>query len=294
MSGYQGLHHMEKISLSQFFNRALLAYKEFFYPASDQNYSFYREAPIRWCYNLILLVLCICAIIFLVHEIKCKNFKKSAQLAILFCILPLAINSIFLTADVSDTNIYSLMMFSQVMVYVCLIDAIERLRLGKKERHRVRSFEKSICSVAVILLIYAMSYFGYIANVCYTKAAIQQEQAISYFNRFITRIQTLEGYTPDMPVAYIKDQNKNTESQPMWFMRDDGYSIAAYNYASIINMYNWKDYMKMWCGFRAPEVSHDILQEYSHLPEVQEMPAYPSDGSIKIIDGVIVIKFAYE
>lgn len=32
---------------------------------------------------------------------------------------------------------------------------------------------------------------------------------------------------------------------------------------------------------------HDLKE----IPEVQNMPSYPDDGSIKIIDNVIVVKF---
>ena len=103
----------------------------------------------------------------------------------------------------------------------------------------------------VVLLLYICVYFAYIANVCYIKAAIQQEQTISYFNRLIVRIQMTEGYTTDKPIAYVYEMNKNTESQHIRYIDSNGYGIAAYNYDSLINMYNWENYMELWCGFRA-------------------------------------------
>lgn len=291
MSGYQGLNHMEEITLTQFFERAAFAYREFFTPAPDKNYSFYRQPPIRFCYSLLIVALFICVAVFLIREAEQKNFRKMAQLSILFCILPLAVHSVFLTADTAETNIYSLMMFSDVMLYVSLIDATERLCGTGKTNPRLRRLGKIGYSATVVLLIYEMVYFSYIANVCYTKAAIQQEQTIGYFNRLIVRIQMTEGYSEGTNIAYVNEWNKNIENQPMWFIDQDGYSIAAYNYSSLINMYNWRDYMQMWCGFRAPEVSPEKLAEYAAMPEVQEMPTYPYDGSIKLIDGTIVVKF---
>lgn len=289
MSGYQGLDHMEDITLGQFFSRAALAYKEFFLPSSSQNYSFYHEAPVRWCYWGIILMLAACAVFFLVRELRSRNFGKALQLLLLFCVLPLAIHSVFLTADTATTNIYSLMMFGGVMVFVCLIGALERLENAPGGGGKL--FRNWGVLIPVILLSYMCVYFAYIANVCYTKAAIQQEQAIGYFNRLIVRIQMTEDYAPDKPVAYVYEINKNIESQPIGFIDSDGYSIAAYNYDSVINMYNWRDYMEMWCGFRAPEVSGEELQEYMHMPEVEAMPSYPYDGSVRVIDGVIVVKF---
>lgn len=289
MSSYQGLDHMADITPGQFFQRAALAYKEFFLPASDQNYSFYREQPVRWCYGCILLTLGVCAVLFLLKEVRNKNFSKALQLLILFCILPLAIHSAFLTADAATTNIYSLMMFGWVMVYVCLIGALERLEnmYGKNGQH----LWQWGAFVSVVLLLYMCIYFAYIANVCYTKTAIQQEQAIGYFNRLIVRIQMTEGYSPDKPIAYVYEYNKNTESQHIGFIDSEGYSIAAYNYDSVINLYNWRDYMEMWCGFRMPEITGEELWAYMGNPEVEAMPTYPNEGSIKVMDGVIVVKF---
>ena len=34
------------------------------------------------------------------------------------------------------------------------------------------------------------------------------------------------------------------------------------------------------------------ISELSIVAEVQEMPCYPTDGSVRIIDGVVVFKFS--
>lgn len=106
------------------------------------------------------------------------------------------------------------------------------------------------------------------------------------------RIQSVEGYSPDLPVAYVNEWNKNPGSLWIGFINSDDYRIAAYNYDNIINLYNWESYMQMWCGYMAPRVSQETLSNYLAMPEVQKMPSYPAEGSIKIIDGVIVVKFA--
>lgn len=305
LSGYQHIDTMAEFTLSQMVSRAILAYKEFFYPASAENYSFYCTTPIRWAYWFTLLALGVCAVVFLKRELKKGRFQKALQLLILFSVIPLAVNSVFLTADVSQTNIYSLMMFAGVMVYVCLIGALERLgwadaREGEgvsageeSGKNRVQFLARAGCPAAAALLVYISVYFAYTASICYTKAAIQQQQTIGYFNRLITRIQMAEGYSADMEIAFINQWSKDEEELSLRYLFDeDGYRIAAYNYSSLINMYNWKKYMEMWCGFKASEVSEETMEEYKSMPEVQQMPAYPYDGSIKVIDGVLVVKFA--
>jgi len=46
--------------------------------------------------------------------------------------------------------------------------------------------------------------------------------------------------------------------------------------------------MKCWCGY-APTFADAKKYENNYI--VQSMPRYPNDGSIKIIDNVIIVKF---
>ena len=46
--------------------------------------------------------------------------------------------------------------------------------------------------------------------------------------------------------------------------------------------------MNMWCGFS--RVEGDVPESGS--AQIAAMPVYPDDGSIKMIDGVLVVKFS--
>ncbi|MCI8565607.1 MAG: hypothetical protein HFI39_04680 [Lachnospiraceae bacterium] len=39
------------------------------------------------------------------------------------------------------------------------------------------------------------------------------------------------------------------------------------------------------------EITYEQYKKLEELPEVEEMPFYPDDGSIKIIEDIIVVKF---
>lgn len=289
LSNYQNLDNMMNLSIGKMIHRIIFAYKEFFLPSTGNTYSLYYTRPIRYCYEFILLTLLIFAIITVVKEVKQKNLKKAIQLVLLFLITPIAINSVFLMANVTDTRIYSMMMFSEVMIFVCLIAVIEYID-WEKARYKVI---KVIPILLSLLLIYTSSYFGYVANVCYKRAAHQQEQAIGYFNRMITRIQSTEGYKTTIPVVYINEYEKDEESlKYIPNMFDSIYNLVPNNFSSLINIYNWREYMKIWCGYDPRVVSDKEINRFSLLEEVKNMPSYPNDGSIKIIDNTIVIKFA--
>lgn len=47
--------------------------------------------------------------------------------------------------------------------------------------------------------------------------------------------------------------------------------------------------MAYWCGFSHEEITE--TSEVESMQEVQDMPSYPDSGSVRIINGVIVVKF---
>ena len=66
-------------------------------------------------------------------------------------------------------------------------------------------------------------------------------------------------------------------------------NIIPYNSETddLINNYVWHHYMNNWLGYNPMILHEHVLKDNE---EVKKMPSYPDDGSIKIIDGMIVIK----
>lgn len=292
MSSYQGLNEMGSFTLSQMVDRLVLAYKEFFIPSLKAYHSFYNVASARTFYMALVLAVFVLCVVFLVQAATKRSWAKAIQLFLLFALTPAAINSVFLIVDPETTVIYSLMMFGMVFTPICALSALEHVGWGSGISHKVYSqLSRLGCSVVALLLVYTCVYFGYLANVCYTKTAIQQEQTTSYFTRLITRIQSVEGYSTSLPVAYMDGQGKDNEQLQLHDF-DTITILKPYHYTDKINLYNWQQYMRVWCGYAPATVSQEELDRISSTSKVQEMPCYPDDGSIQIIDGVIVVKFA--
>ena len=128
------------------------------------------------------------------------------------------------------------------------------------------------------------------ANVCYLKADVMQTEAIGYYNRLISRIQGAEGYTVETPVLYVNERSKNDEGFSGNTLFDPIY-LPPYHGNSIINDFSWEETMQLWCGFEPVKADGDSISG-SGKEEIQKMPSYPDDGSIKMIDGTMVVKFA--
>lgn len=291
MSSYQGLNNMGKFTPRQMLKRIYMAYREFFFPSTGNNYSLYYTSVIRWAYRLTLLMLFLFIFFFILRSFREKRAAQGFRLLLLSAIAPAAINSVFLTADADTTNIYSLMMFGEVMVFAAAIFSIDYMtqeyRLFNTGRQTLRKF---ICILTAVPVIFTAIYFSYTANVCYTKASFQYQQALGYFNRLIVRIQSAEGYKEGMQVAYFNERKKQEEALHMEVF-DDLYRIRPYDNTSLLNDYSWDRFMERWCGFKIDSVDEETKKSLEKLPEVQSMPHYPDQGSVKVIDGVVVIRF---
>ena len=207
-------------------------------------------------------------------------FRRSSFLrtCILLLLFPLTVNFIFV---MTDYDVYDLMLYGEVMIFVMLLWLVQQF-LG------TALLSKMLRTLSCLLVLYSVLFYVRYDNLCYYKAGRMQEAAISYDNVLITRIQTLEEYDPSLPVCFLNEFEKDTS----FLAADEELSrvrITPYDGTEIINDYSWVSFMKVHCGY-SPRVIEDYGQYDSYVADTQ-MPRYPSEGSIQIIDGVIVVNF---
>ncbi|MDE5854548.1 MAG: hypothetical protein K2H19_05745 [Ruminococcus sp.] len=146
------------------------------------------------------------------------------------------------------------------------------------------------------MLFISFSYCRY-ANINYLKAEYQQQRMISYFTVLITQIKSVDGYRDEIPVCYINPNNKKDATLKELSNFELFYTSPNYGIEEGVNGMNgnrktggdvWCYFMNDWCAF-GPEVVDE--EDFVDLPEVIDMPYYPDDGSIKIINDTVVVKF---
>lgn len=274
LSSYAGINEMGKHSITEYFHKAIIGYKAFLVPDASLSYNMYPMST-RNLFRVIIIIL-----VFLVL-CKCIKIVKESVLRVLLIIgmlgfLPLAINFIFVISEP-----HSLMMYSHVLIYIFLITQLENFEI-KKQKLKQSLFEIGISCVFLLSIL-----FSYYSNACYLTATLRQSQAISQFNTLITRIKSIEGYDDSLAITYIDTSSKNS---PIEINELEKIEIVPYIYSSeiFLDSYSWKSFMRLWCGYAPNEVSASSFKE---LEEVIDMPLYPNDGSIKIINDTVVVKF---
>lgn len=283
MYSYKGVSSFGRTGIGGYIHRILTAYKRFLKPADFINYNGVSANMYPWSIkylHMLLIVLTLVMFAALLMTMKGKT-AKILQLGILLVLSPLC--AYFLYVMVEEVDAHGGMAYAEAFMVFLAAYAVERL--GENPAGILKWITR--VSVAVMLVMGFM--FARFANVCYLKADLMQAEAINYYNRLIERIQTTEGYTPDTPVEYINERSKNDEDFSGNKLFDPIY-LPPYQGNSIINDFAWEKTMNMWCSFSRVDAEGDIAG--THADEIQAMPCYPSQGSVKMIDGTIVVKFA--
>ena len=112
-------------------------------------------------------------------------------------------------------------------------------------------------------------------------------QQRSYFTTLVTQVKCTDGYNDDYLWAFIGDEIADSSVYNVWsntVFRYDG------NMKSLMNSYARNRFILLETGYNIKEVSDDTKESISNLDVVKSMPTYPKSGSIKEIDGIMVIK----
>ena len=280
MYDYKGVNSYGMTDIRGYILRVITAYKRFLKPVDYINYNGVSANMFPWnirYLHMILIVLVTVLIVFWIKDVQ--GMKNKAQIALLIGVSPLF--SYFIYVMVAEEDAHGGMGYGEAFMFVLAAFVIEKIR----EKNKYTRVIGGLCVVFMIAIGIMMARF---ANVCYLKAEIMQNEAVNYYNRLIARMQSTEGYSPDTPVVYIADRSKNDEDLQGAKLFDDIY-LPPYQGNSIINDFAWEETMNMWCGFSRVEGSMKDIEDKSI---VSDMPLYPAEGSVKIVDGVLVVKFA--
>lgn len=277
---YKAVSSFGLTSPVEYLVRIITAYKRFVKPADFINYNNVSANMFPWntkyVHMLLVLVIAVLLVLLLrsVHDVK-----KIIQICIITVLSPLF--AYFIYVMVSEEDAHGGMTFGESFMFFFAAYVIERA--GQNDR-----IKRFLSKAAVVLMLVIGVMFARYANVCYLKADLMQTEAINYYNRLIAQIQSVEGYTTETPVLYIGGRNKN----------DDGFSgdsrfdpiyLPPYQNNSIINDFSWEETMELWCSFAPQMAGPDAIESWD---VIDGMPNYPDAGSVRMVDGTIVVKFA--
>lgn len=285
LNDYRGISSMGKEPVSVYLSRVSTAYYRFFSTENIGEFTSMFPFRIRHLYILVLMFMAVLSLCTIIRIFR-KNIFKGILLTLSVFMLPLTFNFIFIMC--SPEVVYTLMLYGQSMIFVYLVWLINISEFPKLNLNRA-----IYVSGTALMLFISLSYCRY-ANINYLNAEYLQQRMISYFTVLITQIKSVEGYQDEMPVCYINPGNKKDATLKELnnfelFCTSPNYDIEESINGDLKHAGDkWYYFMNDWCGF-SPEIADE--EDFADLPEVIDMPYYPDDGSIKIINDTVVVKF---
>ena len=285
---YQGINEAGKEGMGVYLSRLKFAYKYYLVPGrlgQDGVWdNMYPWAVLSFYYlQMALSILLIAVKIY--RLLKEKKVLKAVETLFLIAFIPLATNFIFIMTPLY--SVYALTTYAEALQFVFFAYLADSFTFPKEKLGKIRPVRLVAVLELVLLLLTSVTYARY-DGACYLKAEITQTRAISYFNDMIAAIKSTEGYKDEYPVAFINPNQIQDKT-----MREIG-ELNALNISpyfgtdGLLNNYVWGNFLNIWCAYKPDQADPG---QFVDLPEVTSMPHYPDQGSIKVVNETVVVKF---
>lgn len=215
-----------------------------------------------------------------------KRIKLPEQLLclVLVGLLPFGMHLIYVLANgiVHDLMVYAIWLF-----YLLVLLLTEWLAQSHPERTGLR-VPQWLCMAMITLILYGNVQT---ANALYLKKDLEQDAYLALMNRIVYRMETVEGYAAgETPVVFVGKHRQLNETIPGF---DLYRSITGMDSALVANTsedYRLRAYFQTVMNYPANIPGSDVFRAMEADLTVAEMPAYPAEGSISMIDDILVVK----
>ena len=291
MSGYGGLDKISPLTiLSTIIPSITTAYISFlkYYFADGIIFNRIWERDRFYLYFFALFGLSI--IILFIKKVMNSESKKDTFLkfilaGIIICLLPIALNLVVILAP--GNEIYYLTSTQMMLMFPFVFTIFE---LMNNQETITNIIKWGISGISVILL----SSYVLTCIVTYQTLELSYNQAKSMLNRVIEEMEECENYEYDMPVLFagIIDDFNFTKTLDLY-----EYSINNILKISIFHG-TYQGLQGTWSNFSNLFLGKDLnfCDDYQYYTivnsdEFKQMSTFPGKDSIKIISGIMVVKF---
>ncbi|MBR6380144.1 MAG: glucosyltransferase domain-containing protein [Lachnospiraceae bacterium] len=309
LSEYQGIANMGKASGASIISATGLAYRRFFTVFAADDGHLFPYALLRacvWICMIVSLFLIARSVLRLVRE-KAEGLPiRLAMVLLCLILLPFGINLIFLMGSENPETVHMLMRSASFLMLALPLFLWEVSRREESENPASGAARSAghipaetagpegtplircgriLTHAALILSIFLYIKF---ANTVYLSYEIRYEQMYAFFQTLETRIQSVPGYDATLPLIFV---GTYTGDESLWEFADQDDTTGHYRISYVVNYGDMRaNIFRIFFGYRYPETLPDETLLAGEA--FRSMPVYPNDGSIRIINDTIVVKFS--
>ena len=282
------------LSLSGMVQKIPAAYLEFFryffVPRSFANYT----TPLTVVGNGVLFLAGLWALLRL--ALRSRPRPGTLVLTLICCVLlPLGLNLTVLMGDAMPIMRFALV-FAWILALALTDRAFpasspEKSAAGKKSAGKQPSLARlpraaAVCAAALLCVL----SFN-VDNLAYTVSATAHRATESFATRLVERVESTPGYQNGMEVVVI-----GGFPQKVYYSQIEAFRLVS-DYSNLpgtvipLNKHVYY-YLNDWLNVPWAEPPEQLLISVSQSEGFRAMPLYPSDGSVVVRDGRVIVKLA--
>ena len=276
-------------TIPKYLNETFVSFKNYFYNDLIINNSQYGRTLVNTVFFACLIMV---SISLFIKQI-CASFKNRKKMKetivtillslILFIVLPVGLGIIELIAV--ERNINQLMCSQYILIYIFGLSLIQC---------NFNRYIKFISSFVIIFsLLWIFQTYFVMNNASYMAIGITTRKTEQVAERIINLVESNEDYKLGMAFNFV-----GNPSGDYFEYNNHAYRLASgiasknpliWATSSICNV-GWMNFFSYKYGYNITVVNYDTYMNIIDSKEFNEMPIYPSKESVKVIDGIMVIK----
>ncbi|MCD7750697.1 MAG: glucosyltransferase domain-containing protein [Lachnospiraceae bacterium] len=185
-----------------------------------------------------------------------------------------------------DVTYHSLMRYQWVLFPVCAVAVIDRHADALPTKKAAQALPwVGVIAAAVVVFSYILT-----CNVAYFNLEKKFTKTYSYCLRLLDRIEQMEGYTYDMPIAMIGVVSEDTfPSTDLTVGVTDSLLGIGGDYL-VYTAQNYQDFWEYYFGVTVQLVDSDEIVDIYNSEEYRALEPFPAENCMVIVDGVLYVK----
>ena len=277
LKSYQGINEMGQLSLREIPELLLRTYQRCLELVEKDYCNLAPSKIMRLAYGFLFVLNFVMVLSSVV--LRKKKFSDMVMALLLCGILPVAVN--FIEIMCPNSRIYT------IMVYACVVPMIMPIVLIGQFPEYSKWKKISAKTILTILMVLILGNIYY-TNTTYTSLYYTTRQTENYMASMVAQIRMTDGFDTEKEWAFIGDNSDPMIRNPWWNVPVYG---GAENTDRMLEAYSWKRWITNYVGYAIPFAADEKTEAIAQTQECMDMPCWPAEGSIKVIDELVVIKF---
>ncbi|MCD7956448.1 MAG: glucosyltransferase domain-containing protein [Lachnospiraceae bacterium] len=235
--------------------------------------------------HILLLAITLAAVIYGLSQRKI-HIPEKLLTVLLILLLPMGMNVCYI---LTDGYAHLLMYYSVWLIYLFILLVVRWLNFEPAKSRTVVKKGAALVLTAMVCVVLLGNVRT--SNAAYLKKDIEYDANLSFFTRVVSKMEEVDGYvTGETEVVFVGKPDSLLES-----MSGFGHIYRLTGSAStFIAPRASRDYFKAYFDYvllnPAVMADTDTWNEMRENEEILAMPDFPDEGSIAMVDGVLVVK----